>query len=128
MVTRIIVAIILGAIIGLQRQSDGNPAGFRTHMLICLGAAMFTILSLDFPGTTDTSRIAAGIVTGIGFLGAGAIFRGEDKVRGLTTAADLWAVTAIGIAVGIGYYVVAIVSTLLVGAILLLKKLTGGKV
>ena len=127
LVTRLAVSMLLGALVGLERQFDAIPAGSRTHMLICLGATLFTIVSIEFVGATDPSRIAAGLVTGIGFLGAGAIFRSENGVKGLTTAADLWVVTAIGMAIGIGYYVAGIVTTVLVVFILLLKKLSGGK-
>ena len=103
-VIRLVVAAVLGALIGLERQLDNISAGFRTHMLICLGATLFTIMSFEFVGTTDPSRIAAGLVTGIGFLGAGAIFKDEHIVKGLTTAADLWVVAAIGLAIGIGQF------------------------
>ncbi len=128
LITRLIIASLLGAVVGIERQLDAVPAGFRTHVLICLGAALFTILSFEFVGTSDPSRIAAGLVTGIGFLGAGAIFKGENHIKGLTTAADLWVVTAVGMAVGIGYYLAALATTLLVVAVLVLKKLTHGKV
>ncbi len=126
-VLRLGIAMILGALVGLEREMDRITAGFRTHMLICLGATLFTIVSLDFPGTSDPSRIAAGLVTGIGFLGAGAIFKAEDRIKGLTTAADLWVLSAIGIAVGIGYYLAAAVATILVVMILVMKKFAAGK-
>jgi len=128
LLTRLVVSMILGALVGLERQMDAVPAGFRTHMLICLGATLFTVVSFEFAGATDPSRIAAGIVTGIGFLGAGAIFKSETGVKGLTTAADLWVITAIGMAVGMGYYLAAIATTILVVVILILKKVSKGKV
>ncbi|MEK6941897.1 MAG: MgtC/SapB family protein [archaeon] len=122
LILRMLLALAFGAVIGFEREKEEEPAGFRTHMLICLGATLFTVLSMDFPGTSDPSRIAAGLVTGIGFLGAGAIFRAENKIRGLTTAADLWVLTAVGIAIGIGYFVAAAASTVAVLAILYLKR------
>ncbi len=127
-IARLIAAAVLGAVIGLERQLDAIPAGFRTHMLICMGACLFTIISFEFAGPTDPSRIAAGIVTGIGLLCAGAIFKQGNNVHGLTTAADLWVVTAIGMAVGMGAYLAAGVTAILVVIILSLKKLTQGKV
>src|SRR3989344_2552651 len=126
-VIRLVVAAVLGALIGLERQLDNISAGFRTHMLICLGATLFTIMSFEFVGTTDPSRIAAGLVTGIGFLGAGAIFKDEHIVKGLTTAADLWVAAAMGLAIGIGQFFAAIVATVIVVLILVLKKISGGK-
>ena len=96
-------------------------------MLICIGATLFTIVSTQFVGASDTSRIAAGVVTGIGFLGAGTIFRSENRVRGLTTAADLWVLAAAGIAIGIGYYLAAVSAAVIVFAILYLKKIFGRK-
>ena len=111
--TKLIVAGILGMLVGLDREIRGKPAGLRTHILVCVGAALFTIVSLVIEGGLDT-RIASGIVTGIGFLGAGMIFHAENKVSGLTTAAELWVLGAIGIAVGFGLYFAAIAATILV--------------
>jgi putative Mg2+ transporter-C (MgtC) family protein len=127
----LLIAIVLSGAIGLEREFRGRPAGLRTHILVCLGATLIMIasqrmalVSQDLPAplrvTVDPGRIAAGIVTGIGFLGAGAILRIGDLVRGLTTAGTIWLVAALGIAVGQGLYVVAVVSTLLVLAVLLL--------
>ena len=107
------MAIVLGALLGLERGFRGRPAGLRTHALVSLGAALYTVVSISFIDS-DPSRVAAGIVTGIGFLGAGAIFRAEDKVRGLTTAATLWVTAAIGLAVGLGYFSMAIIVTLFI--------------
>jgi putative Mg2+ transporter-C (MgtC) family protein len=110
MIIRLLLAVVLGGLVGLEREIDHKPAGFRTHILVCLGACLFTMLSLYFcysfnkQGTTDPSRIAAGIVMGVGFLGAGAILRGPENVKGLTTAASIWVVAAIGMAVGCGFY------------------------
>ena len=116
---RLLVAAVFGAFIGLEREIHGHQAGVRTHMLVSLGSAIFTVLSIyGFPqiagtGSTDPSRIAAQIVTGIGFLGAGAIVKFGTNVRGLTTAASLWVVAAVGLAAGTGSYFVAAVGTAL---------------
>jgi len=95
----LLLSTVLGAIVGYEREVHERPAGLRTHMLVCMGAALITILSKTGP---DPTRIAAQIVTGIGFLGAGTILRQGNMVRGLTTAASLWTVSAIGMAVGFG--------------------------
>ena len=118
---RLLLAAALGAAIGYQRERAKKPAGLRTHVLISIGAALFTIASIyGFGGTEDTARVAAGVVAGIGFLGAGAIIRdGEGIVAGLTTAATIWAVAGIGLAAGAGLYVVSAVATALVLVILL---------
>ena len=122
MVLRLLLAAALGAIIGYQRERAGKPAGLRTHILICVGAALFTVASLyGFGMTADPARVAAGIVAGIGFLGAGAIIRREGGiVEGLTTAATIWAVAAIGLAAGAGLYLVSAVTTAVVSIVLLL--------
>jgi putative Mg2+ transporter-C (MgtC) family protein len=121
MALRLLLAGALGSIIGYQRERSGKPAGLRTNVVICLGSALFTIAGLvGFPGS-DASRIAAGIVTGIGFLGAGAILHREGGiVVGLTTAATIWSVAAIGLAAGAGLYVLSTVATALVLIFLLL--------
>ena len=116
---RLIVAALLGAVLGLEREIHGHQAGMRTHMLVSLGSAAFTVLSIyAFPsslgqGTSDPSRIAAQIVTGIGFLGAGAIIKYGTNIRGLTTAASLWVVASIGLAAGAGVYIVAVVCSVI---------------
>jgi len=122
MVLRLIMATALGAIIGYQRERAAKPAGVRTHVLICAGAALFTIASLYGFGTVaDPARIAAGVVAGVGFLGAGAIIRrDEGLVAGLTTAATIWAVAAIGLAVGAGLYLVSAVTTVIILIVLYL--------
>ncbi len=122
MVLRLLLATALGAIIGYQRERAGKSAGLRTHILICAGAALFTVASLyGFGAVADPARIAAGIVAGIGFLGAGAIIRrGEGIVAGLTTAATIWAVAAIGLAAGAGLYVVSAVTTAIILIVLFL--------
>jgi putative Mg2+ transporter-C (MgtC) family protein len=119
---KLVLAAALGAVIGLEREASGKPAGFRTNLLICLGAALLTELSavvardVSLPGgmRADPGRIAAQIVSGIGFLGAGTIMQSRGSVSGLTTAATLWVVAAIGMAVGAGAYLQAVVGSALV--------------
>jgi putative Mg2+ transporter-C (MgtC) family protein len=112
---RLTAAAILGALIGLEREIHDHPAGMRTHLLVSLGSAGFTLLSIQaFTEGGDPARIAAQIVTGVGFLGAGAILKEGATIRGLTTAASLWAVAAVGMAVGAGAWEIAIVTTVLV--------------
>ena len=123
-ILRIFVAAILGGLIGLEREYRAKEAGFRTHFLVALGAALFMIISAyGFEGVLtnenmrlDPSRIAAQVVSGIGFIGAGTIIfqKNENAVRGLTTAAGVWVVAAIGLACGAGMYMVAVSSTLFV--------------
>ncbi|MGH7620949.1 MAG: MgtC/SapB family protein, partial [Gemmatimonadaceae bacterium] len=120
---KLLLATLLGGAIGLERELAGKPAGLRTNILICVGAALFTQLSVDIAKIGfspdghpygDTTRIAAQIVSGIGFLGAGAILHGGGAVVGLTTAATIWVVAAIGIALGSGAYIEAIGTGMLV--------------
>lgn len=123
-VARLLAAMLLGGIIGLERQSRGRSAGLRTNILVCLGSAAvivaFQKLYFDAdPGVQsairmDPARAAAGVITGIGFLGAGTIVKSQDFVRGLTTAASIWVVSAVGITVGLGEYTIAVALTLLV--------------
>ncbi len=125
---RLIYADILGGIIGFQRERYNKPAGLRTHILICLGSALFTVASVyGFAGNVDPARVAAGVVTGIGFIGAGVIFRGMkgDKVVGITTAASVWITAAIGIAAGVGMYIIAGVVTLITFLVLMLPRVKG---
>ena len=125
LVLRLLLAAALGGMIGLEREHSGKPAGFRTNMLICLGAALLTEISFyvasmaSAPGA-DPARIAAQIVSGIGFLGAGSILHSRGSVTGLTTAATLWVVAAIGMAVGARAYLAAVVVTSLVMLALML--------
>lgn len=109
---KLFLSILLGAVIGLEREVSDKAAGLRTNILICVGAALFTALSLKFSG--DPARIAAQIVTGIGFLGAGAIMQEGDQVTGLTTAATIWTVAAIGMGVGYGHYTLASLTAVMV--------------
>ena len=114
LVTRLLLAVGLSAALGLEREYRHKPAGLRTITLIGMGSALFTIVSIGFAGASGTSdRIAAQIVTGIGFLGAGAILRGNADVHGLTTSATIWVTAAIGMAVGAGLYSVATAATAL---------------
>lgn len=120
MVGRLILAAFLGYAIGLERELAGHPAGERTHALVSLGAATFALISVAaFPPGADSARVAAGVVTGIGFLGAGMILqkRGQE-VQGLTTAAGIWAVGGVGLAIGSGLYVLGLAAAALVGGIL----------
>lgn len=115
MVGRLILAAGLGAIVGYEREHVGKPAGVRTHGMVALGAALFTVVSIyGFESVGDPARVAAQVVTGIGFLGAGAILHQRGNVRGLTTAASLWATAAIGVAVGVGMYVMSLETAILV--------------
>ena len=111
MVIRLVIAAFLGAVIGYERARAKKPAGIRTHLMVCMGAALFTVISIwGFAGNADPSRIAAGVVVGVGFLGAGTILRQERGVAGLTTAATIWAVAAVGVAIGTGLYIVGAVA------------------
>lgn len=118
---RLIIAAALGAAIGAEREIHGHPAGIRTHMLVALGAALFTVLSIHgfttdgkATGAIDPTRIAAQIVSGIGFLGAGAILKDGVVIRGLTTAASLWAISAVGMAAGAGEQILAAVGAAII--------------
>lgn len=113
---RLFVALLLGGVIGIEREYRSKEAGFRTHFLVALGSALFCIVSQYGFGVDlkDSSRVAAQVVSGIGFLGAGTIIFQKNAVRGLTTAAGLWVTAAIGLACGTGMYVVAIIVTVMV--------------
>jgi putative Mg2+ transporter-C (MgtC) family protein len=114
MVIRLLMSAIVGGLIGFERERAEKPAGFRTMILVSVAATLLTIASVyGFGPPSDPSRVAAGIVVGIGFLGAGTILRGE-RVVGLTTAATIWSVAAIGLALGTGLYLVAIAAALIV--------------
>ena len=113
--SRLIAAAILGAVIGIERERHDHPAGMRTHLLVSVGSATFTVLSIDaFGAGLRPGRIAAQIVTGIGFLGAGSILKGGGTIHGLTTAASLWAVAAVGMAAGAAAWGVAVAATIIV--------------
>jgi putative Mg2+ transporter-C (MgtC) family protein len=116
LVTRLLTAMILGALVGAQRESIGKPAGLRTHMLVAMGSALFVLAPLEAGMELDgISRVIQGLVTGIGFIGAGAILKLQEKreIEGLTTAAGIWMTAAIGIAAGLGRWGLALVSTIL---------------
>jgi len=123
-VARLLVAVVLGGLVGIERQSRGRSAGLRTNILVCLGSAAIIVvfqklaieMNLDAESAIrmDPARAAAGVITGIGFLGAGTIVKSRDFVRGLTTAASIWVVSALGVTVGLGEYVIAITLTLLI--------------
>ena len=122
MTLRILMAAALGAIIGYQRERAGKSAGLRTVVLVCVGAALFTVVSMyGFGVAADPSRVASGIVIGIGFLGAGAIMRrGGGHIEGLTTAATIWVMAAIGLATGAGLYIVSVVTAAIILIVLCL--------
>jgi putative Mg2+ transporter-C (MgtC) family protein len=119
-ILRLGAALLAGAIVGLERELHDKPAGFRTNIMICVGSAVFTLLSIriaeQFGG--DHTRIAAQIVTGVGFLGAGAIIQSRGHVTGLTTAATVWAVASLGMAFGAGYYRIGILGTAVIHGVL----------
>lgn len=135
MAGRLLLASFCGALIGLEREIHGRPAGFRTHLLVSLGSALFVIVSIsfyrlygNFSGSgmvgVDPGRVAAQVVTGIGFLGAGAIIRERASIRGLTTAACLWLAAAVGVACGVGLFALSIFVTLLaLLSLIALKKI-----
>jgi putative Mg2+ transporter-C (MgtC) family protein len=115
-VIRIFVALLIGATIGIEREYRGHAAGVRTLAMVSVGSCLFSAIGIyAFPGhLTDPTRIAAQVVTGVGFLGAGAIFRAEDGVKGLTTAATVWVVAALGMAVGFSLYLIAAAGVVIV--------------
>ena len=111
LVIRLLLAFALGAVIGFERERVDKPAGLRTHILVSLGSCLFTILSLTaFPGS-DPARVAAYVVAGIGFIGAGTILQTRERIVGITTAASLWVAASIGMAAGAGFYILAIITT-----------------
>jgi len=119
MIARLLLATLLTGLIGFEREATGKAAGLRTHAMVGFGAALFTIISIAGFSEGDPGRVAAQIVTGIGFLGAGAIWRSEDRVRGLTTAAGLWAAAAVGMGIGSGLLLIGTVGTLITLLVLL---------
>ena len=126
---RVVLSAVLSAIIGIEREIKHRAAGLRTHILVSVGATLFMMISVNIAftygqaGAADPGRIAAGVVTGIGFLGAGAIIRYGSNIKGLTTAASIWAVAAIGLAVGAGMYWAAGITTFVVITVLILSRL-----
>jgi putative Mg2+ transporter-C (MgtC) family protein len=128
MITRLLLTLVLSGLIGLERQVHRRDAGLRTHILVALGSCLIMLTSLYVfdiykdKVSLDPSRIAAGVITGIGFLGAGTIIRAPNGVRGLTTAASLWVAAGIGLAVGCGFNRMAVYTTVLVLIVLYLLR------
>jgi len=121
---KLLLSAFLGGLIGLEREVHEKPAGVRTQALISLGSALFMILSIYVrekfgSATADPGRIAAQVITGIGFIGAGVIFQARGSIKGLTTAATIWSVTGVGLAVGCGYYMAALTAAAIILIILL---------
>jgi putative Mg2+ transporter-C (MgtC) family protein len=121
LIQRLLLAALLGGLLGIERELKQKAAGLRTNILIALGSALFTLMSIELAGTTDDqTRIVAQVVTGIGFLGAGAIMRTDSGVQGLTTAATVWVNAAVGVAAGGGHYLLAVSATAVAMGVLLL--------
>ena len=119
---RLVFAVIIGGLVGLEREVVHKPAGIRTHMLVCLGSALFVLATLEtLP--EESAKIIAGVATGVGFLGAGTIFRSKSAVHGLTTAASIWVVAALGLAIGVGLYLMSLVAAVLTLLVLQLHKI-----
>jgi putative Mg2+ transporter-C (MgtC) family protein len=127
MVLRLLLAAALGAIIGYQRERAGKQAGLRTHILISVGAALISLISIyGFGAASDPARVAAGVVVGVGFLGAGVILHRQGGiVAGLTTAATIWVAAGIGLAAGTGLYIIAAVATAIVLGVLIMPRWSG---
>jgi putative Mg2+ transporter-C (MgtC) family protein len=143
-VIRLVLAVVVGGLIGYERESKNRPAGFRTHILVCLGAAITSMIQLYSIQDTvniillhpelqnaikaDIGRLGAQVITGVGFLGAGTIMHEKGLVKGLTTAASIWTVACIGLAVGLGYYTLTILSTICVFIVLVFLKTVEAKI
>ena len=133
LIIRIFIAVGLGALIGYERELTHKPAGLRTHIFVCMGAFLFTISSFyllpeDSIGSFDATRIAAGIVAGISFIGAGSIIAAKGDVKGITTAASLWVISAVGLMIGLGNYLLPIIATIIVFMILRLGRIEKKKI
>ena len=133
LIFRILISVALGALIGYERELTNKPAGLRTHIFVCMGACLFTISSFyllpeNVGGSIDATRIAAGIVAGISFIGAGSIIASRGDVRGITTAASLWVIAAIGLMVGLGNYIMPIAATIVAFLVLRLGRVEKKKV
>ncbi len=128
MIFRLTVSFLLSGLIGLEREWRRHEAGLRTHIMVCLGSTLIMLTSLHVfdiyksQGVVDPTRIAAGVITGIGFLGAGTIMRSKEHVRGLTTASTLWVVAALGLSIGCGFFKTAVYATALVLLVLLFLR------
>ena len=134
-VIRLVLSFVLGGLFGLERERRHKPAGLRTHTLVCLGAALFTIAgTYGFPApdgdalirNNDPARVAAQIVSGVGFIGGGIIFKDHDHIRGITTAASIWLTAGLGMGIGLGLYLITGVAALLGLAGLALDRLSRG--
>jgi putative Mg2+ transporter-C (MgtC) family protein len=122
-IIRLSAALLIGGLIGIEREYHGKSAGFRTMIMICVGSALFTLVSGRMGSGTTGDRIAANIVNGIGFLGAGIIFRDDNRVKGLTTAATVWAVSALGMCLGSGHYDIALIGfVFIISSLLFLNR------
>jgi putative Mg2+ transporter-C (MgtC) family protein len=124
-ILKLVLSILVGGLLGAEREYRSKSAGFRTMTLICLGATVFTIFSQIIGGSGNPDRIASNIVTGIGFVGAGVIFKGDNtsKVNGITTAAMIWVTAALGMAIGAGYWLAALIATGMIFVVLVLFSL-----
>ncbi|MGH4118550.1 MgtC/SapB family protein [Clostridium sp.] len=141
---RLVLAVVVGGLIGYERESKNRPAGFRTHILVCLGAAITSMIQLysiqdavniillhpelQNALKADIGRLGASVITGVGFLGAGTIMHEKGSIKGLTTAASIWTVASIGLAVGLGYYTLTVLSTISVFIVLVFLKNIEGKI
>lgn len=123
LVARVGLAALLGALVGWEREVHDSPAGLRTYMMVTMGAALFALVSLH-AGPNAPTQLATAVPTGVGFLGAGMILRGDKGISGLTTAASVWGMAAVGLAIGYGMEVIAVVSTVLVLGVFLLRHWT----
>lgn len=125
---QLVLAVVLGGLIGLEREYRQRAAGIKTYTLVCLASALFTILSREafdafwIRTSFDPSRIISSILIGIGFIGAGVIFKKPEKIEGITTAAGLWVTTAVGISIGCGWYVISILTTILIVILLFVLR------
>lgn len=133
LIVRIFISVGLGALIGFEREITRKPAGLRTHIFVCMGACLFTISSFYLLpegsiGSFDTTRIAAGIVAGISFIGAGSIIASKGDVRGLTTAASLWVVASIGLMIGLGNYTLPVIASIIAFFVLRLGRVERKKI
>lgn len=113
-VIKLMLAVVVGGLIGLEREYSSKAAGFRSIVLICIGSTLFTVLSKHLGGTANGDRIAANIITGIGFIGAGVVFKDGVSITGITTASSIWATAALGMAIGGGHYILAFEGLVLV--------------
>ena len=119
---RLVFSVIIGGLVGLEREVVHKPAGIRTHMLVCLGSALFALATLEtLP--EETAKVMAAVATGISFLGAGTIFKSKSAVHGLTTAASIWVVAAIGLSIGVGLYLISLITAILTLLVLNLDRI-----